>query len=82
MKRVILTLALVTVDECECVHVVWQDVTVAGYYNLLRTRRTSITRGVSFDTPTHAYQYSAEAAAGFGLKELGFRLTPVSISTG
>ena len=58
-------------DECHCTNGAWQDVTVAGYYNLLRTRRTSITPGISFGTPTHAYPYSAEAAAGFGLNELG-----------
>ena len=30
------------------------------------------TAAVSFGTPSHAYEYAAEAAVGFGLKELGF----------
>ena len=58
-------------DECHCTHGAWQDVRVGASYNLFRTRRTSITPAISFGTPTHAYEYSGEAAAGFGLKEMG-----------
>ena len=58
-------------DTCHCVNGAWQDVRFGAYYNLLRTRRTSITPAVSFGAPTHAYEYSGEAAAGFGLMEMG-----------
>ena len=62
------------VDECHCTHGAFQDVRVAAHYNLFRARRTSITSAVSFGTPTHSYEYSAEAAVGFGLREAGLSI--------
>jgi hypothetical protein len=60
-------------DSCHCVHSSFQDFGFAARYNVLRVRRSSsVTATASFGTPSHAYEYAAEAAVGFGLKELGF----------
>ena len=61
------------IDSCHCVHSSFQDFGFAARYNLLRVRRSSsVTAAVSFGTPSHGYEYAAEAVVGFGLKEMGF----------
>jgi len=59
-------------DSCHCVHSSFQDFGIAARYNVLRVRRSSsVSTLVSFGTPSHGYEYAAEAAVGFGLRELG-----------
>jgi len=59
-------------DECHCVHSSFQDFGFTARYNVFRARRSSsVTTAVSVGTPSHGYEYAAEAAVGFGLNELG-----------
>jgi hypothetical protein len=59
-------------DACHCLHSSFQDFGVTVRYNVFRLRRvSSVTATVSFGTPSHAYEYAAEAVVGFGLKEFG-----------
>jgi hypothetical protein len=61
------------IDSCHCVHSSFQDFGFAARYNVLRVRpSSSVTAAVSFGTPSHRYDYAAEAVVGFGLKEMGF----------
>jgi hypothetical protein len=59
-------------DACHCVNSSFQDFGFAAHYNIFRAgHSTSVSTAVSFGTPSHAYEYAAEAAVGFGLNELG-----------
>jgi len=59
-------------DACHCVNSSFQDFGFTARYNIFRSRRSSsVTTAVSFGTPSHAYEYAAEAAVGFGLNEFG-----------
>jgi hypothetical protein len=59
-------------DACHCLTSSFQDFGLAARYNVFRSRRSSsVTALVSFGTPSHAYEYAAEAAVGFALKEFG-----------
>jgi hypothetical protein len=58
-------------DACRCTHGAFQDVSFGAHYNLVKVPRSfSLMTSVTAGTPTHDYQYAAEAAIGFDLKEL------------
>jgi hypothetical protein len=64
-------LTLSPVDECQCLHSSFQDVSFGAHYNLVRARRSfSLMTSASVGVPSHTYDYVGEAVVGFDLKEL------------
>lgn len=79
-------LPFLPVDQCRCWQHGWQDVSVAGRYNVVRAYEgaLSITPSVAAGVPTHDYNYKGEAVIGRRLREMrfgidaGYRLDPLT----